>query len=497
MSRQNDMKARYEELKLNQDQIDEVEQAFERADKAQKEFETWSQEAIDRTIQSVAQIVANSKTFHELVELGIQESAFGDPISREAKRFKIRGILRDCLREKSVGIVEEIPEKRIVKYAKPVGVIGCVIPATNPDLTPAGNAVYAIKARNAIIFSPHPRTLKTSRKTIELMREGLRRVGAPEDLVQILGYKAKINKGISEALMTKVDLIIATGGQGVVRRAYMSGTPAYAVGAGNATMVWDETAAQDLNKAAFNTMRSKTSDFGSGCSADGNIVIHESIWDSALKELVTVGGYMLSPTEQEAMRKVMWDDECHRLSDTVALSPQDMAKAAGFEIPEDRKFLIASHGTGIFDKTLEGIWCVEKLTTLLAVHKYTGEFQNAIDSVQAIHQVGGIGHSVGIFSFDEDHIHRLALVARVGRIMVRQPQSKANSGSMNNGMPMTSSIGCGTWAGNATCENIHLHHYMNLTWVSKEFDKPDSPSDAELFGEFYDPELEKVQYSPY
>jgi len=497
MSRQNDMKARYEELKLNQDQIDEVEQAFERADKAQKEFETWSQEAIDRTIQSVAQIVANSKTFHELVELGIQESAFGDPISREAKRFKIRGILRDCLREKSVGIVEEIPEKRIVKYAKPVGVIGCVIPATNPDLTPAGNAIYAIKARNAIIFSPHPRTLKTSRKTIELMREGLRRVGAPEDLVQILGYKAKINKGISEALMTKVDLIIATGGQGVVRRAYMSGTPAYAVGAGNATMVWDETAAQDLNKAAFNTMRSKTSDFGSGCSADGNIVIHESIWEASLKELVAVGGYMLSPTEQETMRKVMWDDEGHRLPDTVALSPQDMAKAAGFEIPADRKFLIASHGTGIYNSKPEGIWCVEKLTTLLAVHKYCGEFQNAIDAVQAIHQVGGIGHSVGIFSFDEDHIHRLALVARVGRIMVRQPQSKANSGSMNNGMPMTSSIGCGTWAGNATCENIHLHHYMNLTWVSKEFDKPDSPSDAELFGEFYDPELEKIQYSQY
>ncbi len=497
MSRQNDMKARYEELKLNQDQIDEVEQAFERADKAQKEFETWSQEAIDRTIQSVAQIVANSKTFHELVELGIQESAFGDPISREAKRFKIRGILRDCLREKSVGIVEEIPEKRIVKYAKPVGVIGCVIPATNPDLTPAGNAIYAIKARNAIIFSPHPRTLKTSRKTIELMREGLRRVGAPEDLVQILGYKAKINKGISEALMTKVDLIIATGGQGVVRRAYMSGTPAYAVGAGNATMVWDETAAKELNKAAYNTMRSKTSDFGSGCSADGNIVIHESIWDASLKELVAVGGYMLSPTEQEAMRKVMWDDEGHRLPDTVALSPQDMAKAAGFEIPADRKFLIASHGTGIYNSKPEGIWCVEKLTTLLAVHKYCGEFQNAIDAVQAIHQVGGIGHSVGIFSFDEDHIHRLALVARVGRIMVRQPQSKANSGSMNNGMPMTSSIGCGTWAGNATCENIHLHHYMNLTWVSKEYDKPDSPSDAELFGEFYDPELEKIQYSQY
>ena len=181
----------------------------------------------------------------------------------------------------------------------------------------------------------------------------------------------------------------------------------------------------------------------------------------------------------------------------VGLSPQDMAKAAGFEIPEDRKFLIASHGTGIYNTALEGVWSREKLSTVLAVHKYCGEFQNAIDTVMAIHEVGGIGHSVGIFSFDDDHIHRLASVARVGRIMVRQPQSKANAGSMNNGMPMTSSIGCGTWAGNATSENIHLHHYMNVTWVSWEFDKPDPMNDAELFGEFYDPELEKIQYSPY
>ena len=131
------------------------------------------------------------------------------------------------------------------------------------------------------------------------------------------------------------------------------------------------------------------------------------------------------------------------------------------------------------------------------MHKYTGEFQNAIDAVMAIHEVGGIGHSVGIFSFDDDHIHRLAMVARVGRIMVRQPQSKANAGSMNNGMPMTSSIGCGPWAGNATAENIHLQHYMNVTWVSREYDKPDWMTDEELFGEFYDPELEKIQYSPF
>ena len=497
MSRMSDMTVPYS--KLTEDQIADIEACFERADKAQLEFEKWNQEDIDRTIKSIAQKVANSKTFHELVEMGIVESRFGDPISRENKRFKIRGILRDCLREKSVGKIGEYPERKIELYAKPVGIIACVIPATNPDLTPAGNAIYALKARNAIIFSPHPRTAGTSRKTIDLMREGLARVGAPLDLIQILGTNGcKINRQISEALMTKCDLVIATGGQGVVRRSYSSGTPAFGVGAGNATMIWDETAIKDLHHAADNTMRSKTSDFGSGCSADGNVIIHDSIWDESIKALQEVGGYVMTEEEQDKMRHAMWDEEIHRLSDTVALSATDMAKKAGFEVPEGTRFLIASHNTGVYESGEAGIWAREKLSTVLAVHKYSGEFQNAIDAIMEIHdKCGGKGHSVGIFSFDDDHIHRLAMVARVGRIMVRQPQSKANSGSMNNGMPMTSSIGCGTWGGNATSENVHLHHYMNVTWVSREYETPDWQTDEELFGEFYDPELEKIQYSAY
>lgn len=487
MSRMSPMDEAYS--KLDQDQIDEIEEKFAKADIAQKIFEKWSQEDIDRTIQAIAWKVANTQTFNELVELSIAESRMGDPESRRNKRFKIRGVLRDALRQKSVGIIEEIPERGIVKYGKPVGIIACVVPATNPDLTPAGNAIYALKARNAIIFSPHPRAVKTGGRTIELMREGLRQVGAPEDLIQILGQgKARVNKALSEALNTKCDLVIATGGQGVVRRAYHSGTPAYGVGAGNATMIWDETAKDDLHTAAHNTMLSKTSDFGSGCSADGNIVIHESIYDEALKQLVEVGGYLLNEEEQEAVKKIMWDEECHRLADSVAQSPQKMAQLAGFEIPEDRRFLIAK-GTGSYTTSYEDVWCREKLSTLLAVHKYEGEFQNAIDIIMQIHEVGGKGHSVGIFSFDDDHIHRLALEANVGRIMVRQPQSKSNAGSFTNGMPMTSSIGCGTWGGNATSENVHLHHYMNTTWVSKAIPE-DRPSDEELFGEFYEPERE-------
>lgn len=484
MSRMSSMEEVYS--KLNQDQIDEIEEKFSKADAAQRIFEKWKQEDVDRAIRAIAWKVANTQTFKELVAMSIEESKMGDPVSRENKKYKIRGVLRDALRQKSIGIIEEIPPRGIVKYAKPVGVIACVVPATNPDLTPAGNAIYALKARNAIIFSPHPRAVKTGGRTIELMREGLRQVGAPEDLIQILGQgKAKINKSVSEALNTKCDLVIATGGQGVVRRAYHSGTPAYGVGAGNATMIWDETAKDELIQAAYNTMLSKTSDFGSGCSADGNVIIHHSIYDEGINALVEVGGYLLNENEQEKVKKIMWDEECHRLADSVAQSPQRMAKLAGFEIPDDRKFLIAI-GTGKYTSNYEDTWCREKLTTLLAVHKYEGEFQNAIDIVKAIHEVGGKGHSVGIYSYDENHIHRLALEAQVGRIMVRQPQSKSNAGSFTNGMPMTSSIGCGTWGGNATSENVHLQHYMNVTWVSREIPE-DKPSDDELFGEFYEP----------
>lgn len=465
------------------EQQKELEIAFERAKKALAVIETYDQERVDKLCQAVAWSVANKKTFMKLVDMSIKESGLGDYETRGNKRFKIRGVLRDALRQKSVGIIEELPDKGIVKYAKPVGIIGCLIPTTNPDLTPAGNAIYAIKARNVIIFSPHPRSKKTSYETIRLMREALKAQGAPEDILQCL---QNVNIPMSKALMEKCDLVIATGGQGVVRSAYTSGTPAYGVGAGNSTMIIDETAIQNIEECAHNTMLSKTSDFGSGCSADGNLVIHESVYEKLKDQLIKEGGYLLNPKEQETVRKVIWDDDKNRLPDTVAVAPQAIAKVAGFEIPKDRKFLIAT-GDGIGP---EYYFCREKLTTLLALFKYEGGFENAIKMMKGIYNVGGKGHSCGIYSFNDEHIHQLALEAPVGRMMVRQPQSKTNAGSFTNGMPMTSSLGCGTWGGNATSENIHLKHYMNTTWVSRPIPE-DRPSDEELFGEFYDPEMEK------
>ena len=262
---------------LTKEQREELETAFEKASKAQEIIATYDQARVDRLAQAVAWSVANKKTFLNLVEMSITESGLGDPESRQNKRFKIRGVLRDALRQKSVGIIEEIPEKGIVKYAKPVGIIASIVPTTNPDLTPAGTAIYAIKARDVVIFSPHPRSKKTTFETVRLMREALEREGAPADILQCL---TEVNIPMSKALMAKADLALATGGQPMVRAAYSSGTPAYGVGAGNATMIFDETT--DVEEAARNTMLSKTSDFGSGCSADGNLVVHDSIYDKML-----------------------------------------------------------------------------------------------------------------------------------------------------------------------------------------------------------------------
>jgi len=466
---------------ITAEQLQELDVLFSRAQAAQRVIETYDQQRVDRLCRAVAWAVTNKKTADRLVDMSIEESGLGDPVTRRNKRFKIRGILRDVLREKSVGIIEENVQKGIVKYAKPVGIIASLVPTTNPDLTPGGQALFTIKARNAVIFSPHPRSKKTTFETVRVMREALEKEGAPADILQCITLPSV---PVSAELMRRSDLVIATGGLPMVKAAYSSGTPAYGSGAGNATMIFDETA--DVKQACHNTMLSKTSDYGSGCSADGNVIVHESIYDDVIKQLQAEGGYFANEQERAALKKVMWDEEGHRLPATVAISPQKLAGAAGFSIPDDRKFIFVI-GDGI---GREYMFCQEKLTTLLALHKYEGEFENALTMMRAIYDVGGKGHSVGIFSFNDSHIHRLALAAPVSRIMVRQPQSKANAGSTTNGMPMTSSMGCGTWGGNIVSENICLKHYMNTTWVASPIPE-DMPSPEELFGDFYDPDLDK------
>jgi len=393
------------------------------------------------------------------------------------RRAKVQGILRDALRQKSIGIIEEDPVRGIVKYAKPAGVIAALIPVTSPYVTPVGIAIYALKCKDAVVFSPHPSSKKTTIETVRIMRAALKKIGVPEDVLQVV---ERPSIPLANELMAHCDLTIATGGPAMVKAAYGSGKPAYGVGAGNATMVIDETA--NVEEAARNTRISKTNDNGSGCSADGNLLIDSRIYDAFLAQLQKEGGYLVNEQEKRQLQAAYWDGDGRRTADTIARGADVVATKAGIALPAGKTFFIVPEQQ--IGKA--HLFSTEKLGVVLSIFKYDG-WPMALDMVRRIFETGGRGHSCGIYSFDDQHVDDLALVAPVSRIMVRQVQSSSNAGTFTNGMPMTSSMGCGVWGGNITNENIALKHYMNVTWVSRPIAE-DRPSEQELFGEFYNSE---------
>jgi len=442
------------------------------ARRAMQQIAGYDQAKVDRICQAVGWAAANPEVAARLANMSVDESGMG---SREPKRrAKVIGILRDALRQKSMGLIEEIPDKGIVKYAKPAGVICSLIPVTSPYITPIGIAIYAIKCKDAVIFSPHPSSRKTTNETVRLMRAALKELGVPEDVLQCVEQPSI---PLANELMSICDLTIATGGPAMVTAAYGSGKPAYGVGAGNATMVIDETA--DVKEAARNTAISKTNDHGSGCSADGNLVVDAKIYDALLQQLQQEGGYLVNPQEKELLQRAYWDEQGRRTADTLARPAAAIAAKAGINLPPNKSFFLVEEA----NIGKQYLYSTEKLGVVLAVFKARG-FDDALDKVRQIFETGGRGHSCGIYSFNDEHINRLALMAPVSRIMVRQVQSSSNAGTFTNGMPMTSSMGCGIWGGNITNENVSLKHYMNVTWVSRPIPE-DKPSEAELFGEFY------------
>src|SRR5581483_6318157 len=312
-----------------------AQELLQRARCAMRVIEGYDQKTVDRLCQAVAWATANEKTATRLAYMGVDESGLGDREGRPNKRFKILGILRDALRQKSMGVIEEVPEKGIVKYAKPAGVIASIVPVTNAALTEPGNGIYALKCKDAIIFSPHPASKNTTLETVRIMRACLKRYGAPEDVFQCV-EKASIP--LAQELMSICDLTIATGGPAMVKAAYSSGKPAYGVGAGNATMVIDETA--NIEEAARNTRISKTSDHGSGCSADGNMLVDTTIYDRFVAQLQLEGGYLVDEREKLLLQRAYWDEQGRRTPDTIARSAPAVAAKAGIALPPDKTFFI-------------------------------------------------------------------------------------------------------------------------------------------------------------
>src|SRR5437867_8714284 len=300
---------------------------------AMKSVDGYDQATVDRLCRAVAWATANEQTFGRLTRMSVNESGMGSAEGVPARRWKILGILRDALRTKSVGIIEDLPEKGLVKYAKPAGVIAGVLPVTNPLVTMVNMTINAVKCRDAVIFSPHPLSKNTALEIARVLRAALKKQGAPEDLVLSV---SKPSIPLAQELMAICDLTIATGGAAMVKAAYGSGKPAYGVGAGNATVVIDETA--DLADAAKNTRVSKTQNHGSGCSCDGNLLVEATVYERFLNLLQEEGGYLAGEDEKRKLQAVMWDEEGRRTLDTIARHASLIAEKACFQLPEGKSF---------------------------------------------------------------------------------------------------------------------------------------------------------------
>jgi sulfoacetaldehyde dehydrogenase len=447
---------------------------------AQEQVASYTQEQIDDVCLSVGWQLYKDDNIAECARVAVEETGMGvyeDKIKKH--KVKVGGVCRDILRAKTVGIIEQDKTTGITKYAKPVGVIGALTPVTNPTATCGSNGVGILKGRNAVIFAPHPRAKTPCAVACEYMRDGLKKVGAPVDLVQ---YIKEPNIDMSQELMRQVDLVIATGGAPMVKAAYSSGTPAYGVGAGNPVIIVAEDA--DLADAAEKITISKTFDNATSCSSDNSLVIHESVFDAMVAELVKQGGYLCNPDEKERLEKLMWTPtkKTGHLAlnlKVVAVSAKQIANDAGIQVPDHTRMLMVK-GQNPGMSRFSG----EKISPVLALWTYQ-TFDEALDMVKKMHAYAGLGHSCGLYTFNQDYIHKAAAELKVSRVLVRQAHAPSAGGNLWNGMPSTVSLGCGTWGGNITTENIHWKHFINVTWLSEPIQPARELTDEDIFGRLW------------
>ncbi len=448
----------------------------ERARSAAEAISGYTQEQVDELVTAVAWAVVRKDHAEALARLAVEEGGFGnytDKVTKITKR--VTGVLADLRDVPTVGVVERDPDRGLVKIAKPVGVVAALIPATGPDATPPVKALFALKGRNAIIVAGHPRAQQTTEAVVRLMRTACVQVGAPADLVQVV-TEPSIAK--TQELMARADLIVATGGSAMVKAAYSSGTPAYGVGVGNAVHVVDETA--DVDEAATAIAEAKTFDYATSCLADNAVVAEERIYDELMQALVAAGGHVCNADERAALRTALWPDEGHvPAGDLIAKPAAEIAERAGFRVPQDRSFLVVEETSAGPHNPFSG----EKLSVVLALHRYGGGIANAVDLVNAITSYQGLGHTCGIHTASDEHVDALAFRTKTARVLVNQNLNHG-AGSARNGLPFTLSLSCGTWGGNITTENINARHFVNLTWVSRPT-PPRATDEADLFADHW------------
>ncbi len=441
-----------------------VKELIERARRAQQQVAGYDQQQINEVCLAVGWQLYKDDNIQRLAELAVNETGFGNVPSKVVKhKRKVGGPLQDIMDPQavSVGLISRDPATGISKYAKPVGVVCAILPATNPTATVGTNGIAVLKGRNAVIFRPSSRARRSSTLAVEMMRAGLRQIGEPEDLVQIA---EDLDIPTTNTLMGLCDMVVATGGGPMVRAAYSSGTPAYGVGTGNAVCIVAEDA--DVDEAVGMITSSNTFDYATSCSSENSAIVHTSIYDQVLEAFVAHKGYIVEGKERDRLEDYMWRvNKKGKLAlnpAVVAQSATTIAGAAGLSVPPGtEQIIVIGREPAASDQ-----FCQEKISPVLTVYRYE-TFDEALEKIVGITNACGRGHSMGIHTYKREYIERMGETMLTSRITVRAPMAAANGGHATNGMPSTATLGCGTWGGTSTTENIHWRHFINVTWVNE------------------------------
>lgn len=437
---------------------------------AQNKFEKYSQEQVDEAVRAIGKAVYDNGEL--LARLAVDETGMGRYEDKIVKnKGKSKAVWNKLKGVKSRGILRYIEEEGLVEVGKPIGVIGAVTPVTNPTMTPMQNAMIALKGGNAIIISPHPRAKKSCKKTVDIMNEALTKIGAPNNLIQVV---EEPTIEISNLIMQLTDVCISTGGFGMVKAAYSSGKPAFGVGAGNVQCLIDTDV--DIKEVVPKLVKGKIYDNGILCTCEQSAIFPADKQDAFIVKLVEEGAYYIEKEEEtDALRKSLFPDgKINR--DCVGASPVFLAKLAGIVVPEDTKLLVVK----VKETGKEDYFSKEKMCPILSIYDYD-TWEEAVAIAKNNLEYEGKGHSVVIHSNTKENIEYAALVLPASRFLVNQIGSSGLGGSFKNALNPAATLGCGSWGNNSISENLWFHHLINISRIAYEVPEKYIPTDDEIW----------------
>ena len=439
---------------------------------AQKQFEHATQEQVDAVVKVVARTIFDNAEV--LARMAVDETGMGVYEHKVTKnQGKARIIWNSLKDKKSVGIIEEDKAAGLLKVAKPMGVIGAVTPCTNPIVTPMCNIMFALKGRNAIIIAPHPRAKKCAAYTVELIQENLKGMDVPKDLIQTIEEPSVEMTG---ELMKQADVVVATGGMGMVKAAYSSGKPAYGVGAGNVQCIVDRNV--NFAEAVPKIITGRTFDNGIICSGEQMVIVHEDDYRAVAEEFRKNKAFVASAQEDKnKLRENLFDPQGVMNRHAVGQSVSSIGKLAGLELPEDTSLILVP----VEGKGREDVLCKEKMCPVIGIVTYR-TFEEALAIAEANLEYEGKGHSVAIHSNNMEHLKMAGERLPVSRLLVNQICATMNGGSFVNGLAATTTLGCGSWGNNSISENLDYKHFINITRIATVIEGAVQPPDEEIWG---------------